>query len=164
MLTLRDGKGESWIAQWGEKILTHRISHHESFAAAHADTFAALREAGFPPHRTAALYWRLKNDPTLRYADSGLPVLPVRYETLTTNPEPIVRRMVQHLDLPWSDTLLGHERETHDQLESDGLAIGVTDPRRPIDASSVTALNRALGTAPGACRRASSSNARNPAL
>lgn len=146
MMTLKDGK-QSWIATWGEKILSHRYERHAPFRDSLGTEFERVRDAGFPSADTAALYWLMKNAAFTRYVGAGLPVLGVLYEQLVAEPEFWLRRITTHFGVPFDDDLLQHESREHDQLESDGLAIGGTDPSRAIDASSVGRYRTALDPA-----------------
>jgi tetratricopeptide (TPR) repeat protein len=39
-----------------------------------------------------------------------LPIFSVDYEELTSSPEPLIRRMIEFLDLPWDDGCLNHQK------------------------------------------------------
>lgn len=78
-----------------------------------------------------ALCWRLKNMMPTIYSDNGFDARMVAYETLTREPEPELRRIINFLGMPWSDCLLNHHR-THS-----GIATGNTPADRPINTSSI---------------------------
>src|SRR5690606_25896089 len=68
---------------------------------------------------------------------AGLPVLPVRYETLVPQPERELRRITDHVGLPFDAALLHPGDAPPDRLDAHGRAIGRTDPARPIAARSI---------------------------
>ncbi len=84
----------------------------------------------------AALYWRCKTEALWDYYKAGFPVLPVRYEDLVTDAPKELRRVCECLQVPLEPALLRHQSVSHGEL-CNGLAIGDTDPTRPIDSQSV---------------------------
>jgi protein-tyrosine sulfotransferase len=58
--------------------------------------------------RFGGLCWALKNHFIPLYMRSPLPTKLVRYEVLTTQPEPYLQQICRHLELEWSDRLLAH--------------------------------------------------------
>jgi hypothetical protein len=145
MCTLRADRDRSWIATYGRGTILHRAGARESFARRYAAEIAQLEQAGWPDHLAAAMYWQLKNDALPAYLAAGLPLLPLRYEALVADPEPWLRRILAHLGIGWDEAVLAHHRAEHDQLDADGRAIGGSDPRRPIDRSSVGRHRGLLG-------------------
>jgi hypothetical protein len=86
---------------------------------------------------SAAIYWLSKVDAIARYEQLGLPVVVVRYEALTANPEPALRQVCGLLTLRREEKSLAHGVAHHRDLRCDGRAIGGTDPKRPIDNDGV---------------------------
>jgi hypothetical protein len=137
MCTLKASANRSWIDAYGRAMVDHRVQQRAGFAGRYARELAALAADGWPPHLLAAFYWQVKNDALPAYVRAGLPILPLRYEALVADPEPHLRCMFAHLGLAWTPLVLRHHEQSHGQLEEGGLAIGGSDPQRPIDGSSV---------------------------
>lgn len=137
MRALRASTGRSWIATYGPATIRHRIRERPGFADAYAAELDLLERHDWADHIVAAFYWRLKNDPLPRYLDAGLPVLPLRYESLVAEPERVLRRALAHLQIPFDAGVLRHHEVEHGQLDEQGRAIGGSDPERPIDGRSV---------------------------
>lgn len=144
MCALRAGENKSWVSVYGRAMITHRLAERADFAERHADAIDELRDRDWPDHLTAALYWRVRNEALPAYVEAGLPLLPVAYEQLVADPTPHLRRICEHLDLPFDERMLRHQDAEHDQLDAKGLAIGNSDPKRAIDSSSVGRYRDAL--------------------
>lgn len=137
MCSLRAGNEASWISVYGRAMLEHRIAERTGFAERYAAELEELAQRGWPDHLIAALYWRVRNEALEDYVSTGLPLLPVCYEQLVQDPGPHLQRICAHLQLPFDERMLHHQDEAHDQLDAQGLAIGNSDPKRAIDATSV---------------------------
>lgn len=137
MCTLKASAKQSWIEAYGRALVEHRVQERAGFAARYARELELLAARSWPPHLVAAFYWQVKNDALRPYVRAGLPILPVRYELLVADPEPQLRRMFAHLQLTWDPATLRHHEQSHGQLDEGGLAIGGSDPSRPIDGRSV---------------------------
>lgn len=137
MCTLRASSNTTWVQTYGRAMVEHRVQNRAGFAARYARELEHLAQRDWPSHLVGAFYWQVKNDAVPTYLAAGLPILPLRYEALVADPERHVRRLLAHLDLPWDPVVLRHHEHGHDQLDEGGLAIGGSDPRRPIDRSSV---------------------------
>ena len=137
MCTLAANREQTWIQAYGRSMIEHRVQHRPSFAQKYASEIAQLAEQSWPSHLLAAFYWRVKNDVLSSYATAGLPIQVISYEELVVNPQPVLQRTCEHLGLSWTDTMLEHHNTEHNQLDASGLAIGGSDPKRPIDSKSV---------------------------
>jgi hypothetical protein len=137
MCTLKASTQASWIQAYGRAMVQHRLAQRVGFAARYVRELAELERRSWPDHLVAAFYWQIKNDALPAYLAAGLTILPVRYEALVTDAETQLRAVFAHLGLAWEDAVLRHHERNHGQLEEGGLAIGGSDPNRPIDASSV---------------------------
>lgn len=144
MCTLAASREQTWIDAYGRSLVEHRIKHRPGFAEGYATELDELGRRDWPPHLLAAMYWRVKNDAAPRYFEEGLPLLLVSYEALVSDPEPQLRRICTHLGIPWTTTMLAHHDTEHSQLEASGLAIGGSDPKRPIDRNSVGRFSTVL--------------------
>lgn len=94
----------------------------------------------------AAIYWKVKSSSLAAYQEAGMPTAAVSYERLVATPEPVLRGVVNFLELEWEDALLRHHEVGHPQVVA-GSAIGGTNPGRPIDAASVGQWEWALSPA-----------------
>ncbi len=86
-----------------------------------------------------ALCWRIKQEWMSVVASSGIPLRPVGYEDLVTEPRRVVGEVLHELGLAWDDNVLRHH-----ELHS-GEAIGGTMRDRPIDESNRGTWKRLLG-------------------
>jgi len=133
MLNLQLENG-TWIRRIGIPVVRQKATAL-SFARAYAEDLAYVNSSDEYEVAAAAFYWKFKNASLLEYMDRGMPVCAVRYEELVSNPEPVLRRVIEFLELNWEPAVLNHHRLPHDQLFN-GRAIGNTDPTRSIDARS----------------------------
>ena len=62
----------------------------------------------------------------------SLPILDVSYESLVQNPEPVVRKMLEFVDLPWDDACLRHH-----ELQRPIVTASAEQARQPIYTSSI---------------------------
>jgi Sulfotransferase family len=92
----------------------------------------------------AALYWKYKTEPYFEYQAKGLPVLPVRYEHLVSEPRATLEQICDHLGLAWQDALLAHHEVEHTEILEGGVAVGNTDPKKAISQESVAQWDRFL--------------------
>ena len=147
MCTLKASHGQSWIERYGRVMIEHRLRTRPDALVDYGDRVETLRRRNWPPHLTACLYWLIKNEQLDVYIQAGLPILPLRYEELVEAPAAVLQRACRHLGITWHSNMLQHEQTDHDQLDAQGLAIGASDPRRAIDASSVGSFRARLETA-----------------
>lgn len=130
---------DTWFDRFGMRTLTGLICENPAFRERYATALDEVRQAAAADKKIAlaALYWRFKVDAIHDYAAAAFPVFVTTYEDIVTNPAPELRRMCEFLEVEWEDRLLRHAEIPHGELMPDGLAIGDTDPRRPIHASSM---------------------------
>jgi hypothetical protein len=136
MMSLTYPNGVSWMERYGRRTLAYK-SRQSVFAYRYGSFLEKIEHLGNPPHAVGALYWRYKSEAFLRYQEAQLALLGVCYERLVTNPANEMRRVLSFLGVVWDDRVLAHPRAPHGELNKDGLAIGNTDPSRPIDDNSV---------------------------
>jgi hypothetical protein len=136
MMSLTYPDGLSWMERYGRRILAYK-SRQNGFASRYGSLLERVEHLGNPPHAVGALYWRYKSEAFLHYREAKLPLLGVYYEQLVADPATEMRRVLSFLGAAWDDRVLAHPRTPHSELDKDGLAIGNTDPSRPIDDSSV---------------------------
>lgn len=141
MMRLNDG---AWFRRWVRAILDEKFQE-----PAFEKRYSALRQwcekSECPDAAVAALYWRYKNDAYEIYRARDYPVHLVSYEDLVTAPAQTLMEIVEVLGVSWQpETLLRHFTFEHRELMADGNAIGGTDPKRPIDESSVGSWIRVL--------------------
>ena len=136
MLALRP-HGRSWVDTHLLPCLRSKIRRDPAFKRRYAADLAMLQDARHPRLARAAFYWRYKTDALFDYLDRGFPVLPLRYEDLTRQAELELLRVCGFLRVPWETGLLHHPAFAHGELTEDEVAVGGTDPRRPIDTTSI---------------------------
>lgn len=128
---------KSWLPKFGDSVLEAKISRDPEFATRYS---LEIDRAEVSAHRQvarAALIWRYKVDALADYISKGFPVLPVRYESLVTQPKVELVDVCNALSVPYEDSLLRHASMPHGDIKPDGLAVGSTDPKRPIDDRAV---------------------------
>jgi hypothetical protein len=136
MLKLKTG-GSSWCEQWVPRIIRAKVERDAEFRARYSGELALLDQCGLPLVGLAALYWKYKTDALYDYRAAGYPVLAVSYEDLVYDPQTELRAVCRHLGLVFHPNLLHHERLPHTELFANGLTVGDTNPRQPIQAASV---------------------------
>ena len=142
MLKLRGAK--TWLEQWAVPIIRRKAETDSRFARRWKDELELCDRAGSLP-MFGALYWAYKNDALLRYVRRGLPVLPIGYEALVTDPRGELARVCRFLGVPFEEALLDHPGHEHGELFASGLTVGNTDPKRGIDDASVGQWREWLG-------------------
>jgi hypothetical protein len=144
MCTLRANDDTSWIEAYGRVMIEHRMAARPEQMQAHADRVDELQRRNWPAHLTAALYWSIRNAALPDYVAAGLPLLPIGYDALVREPDPELQRICAQLEVPFDPRMLHHQEQQHDQLDAAGFAIGNSDPKRAIDATSVGRYRQAL--------------------
>ena len=136
MLKLRAGN-VSWLEMWGEPIIAAKVEKDPVFARRYSRELRLRDHSKHHQIASGALYWKYKNDALFDLLGSACPVLPVRYETLVSAPQPVLQGVCAFLGINWESALLEHPRFVHRELFENGLTLGNTNPNRPIDAASV---------------------------
>jgi len=130
--------GESnWLQIYGIPIIQYWKQNSRQFAETFASELEYCEKAERQEIALAALYWKFKNSAYLRYLDLDYPVVRISYEALVRDPKTATKNAMSLLDLPWEDELFAHHEQRHTEIDADGKAIGNTDARRPISASSM---------------------------
>lgn len=129
--------GRPWLEGFALPWLKYRSRMDERFHGTYASTFAKVQDARYPRVAGASVYWRTKVDSYFEYLNRGFPQLLIRYEDLVARPRLELLRICGFLEIPWEDSLLCHPSFPHTELLPDGLAIGGTNPLRPIDTRSI---------------------------
>jgi len=136
MMKLKAAAETSWLEKYGLSILGAMILNpniHERFK----EKYRELERRGMPLHLVGALYWEVKNQGYFDLQKRAKPVFAVKYEYLVASPKEDLQQICRFLGIEWSEALLNHPAYLHGELDERGRAIGETDPRRSIDASSV---------------------------
>jgi hypothetical protein len=149
MLKLKAGTS-NWCELWVPRIINAKIASDHLFRARYARELSIIKICESPLIGFAALYWKYKNDAFADYIRAGFPVLPVPYEKLVTDPRPVLESICRHLGIPFDPILLRHNEVPHTELFENGLTVGNTDPRAPIQSGSVRQWDRFLS--PGELR------------
>ncbi len=128
--------GGSWLSVWGQRILDAKLRDPD-FRQRYTPEIARLDSTADRLAVQGALYWKYKTQAYFDYRALGFPVIPVRYRTLVSAPEPALRRVVTFLGLDWQDALIHPENQPHGERFASGLTVGDTDPTRSIDTRSL---------------------------
>jgi hypothetical protein len=136
MFKLKAGRA-SWCELWVPRILQAKVAREPEFQVRYASEFAIIDNSDSKLVGMAALYWKYKNDAFFEYCRAGLPVLAISYEELVKNPRPVLEAVCDHLGVPYHSNLLHHHQLPHTELFGNGLAVGNSNPRQPIQADSV---------------------------
>jgi hypothetical protein len=136
MLTLPAGQGVSWLEHYGRSILSFMFER--GLVCEQVHVFGNKYPIpSLPLHLVGALYWINKNAGLFPLVERSVPVMACSYEQIVKSPESNLRRICGFLEAGWNDEVLNHPRHQHGELDALGLAIGNTDPKRPIDETSV---------------------------
>jgi hypothetical protein len=145
-MMLLKANSHSWLEAYGRPILDSKIAQVQ-FRQRFAREIAILESTGRSSAAVAAMYWKYKTQSLFDYRQLSWPVHAVFYETLVSNPEPNLRSIVRFLRLRWDRALLNHPRFPHAEVAPCGRTIGQTDPKRPIEPSSVGQWHHVLSPA-----------------
>lgn len=143
MLKFKAGHS-NWCEIWVPRIIQSKVAREAKFRARYAAELSIIESCGSPLIGLAALYWKYKNDAFFDYCEAGLPVLAVSYENLVTNPRPVLQSVCRHLGIAFHENLLRHHELPHTELFENGLAVGNSDPKSPIQSHSVGQWQRFL--------------------
>jgi len=144
MLKLKAGDS-NWCEIWVPRIMNAKL-RDESFRIRYFVELRVLENCNRRLVGLASLYWKYKTDSYFTYLEQGLPVAAVSYEGLVTNSRPTLEAVCEHLGIPFHENLLRHSELPHGELFENGLAIGNTDPRSPIQFDSVGQWDRFLSS------------------
>jgi protein-tyrosine sulfotransferase len=136
MLKLNAGES-SWCDLWVPRIIETKLARDQSFHFLYSRELSLIDSCHRRLVGMAALYWKYKTDALFRYLEQGMPVAPVCYERLVTDPRATLQSVCTHLRIPFHENLLRHNEFPHGELFANGLATGNTDPTKPIRLDSV---------------------------
>jgi hypothetical protein len=136
MIKLEAGE-TSWLNTWPPRILGAKVRENPAFRDEFQSELTAIHNSSDPAIATAALYWKYKTLSFFRYRELGYPVLGVHYDQLVRQPETVLRRVCEFLEIEWQSGLLDHPAFSHGETFNDGLTVGGTDPHLRIHARSV---------------------------
>lgn len=137
MVNYRVGRSSTWLDRWGIPALAWKMEHYPEYASQLEPILRRWASSSHARLSQGALCWRYKTNALARYQALGLPVLVLRYEDVVTRPRTELERVCAFLGVDWEEGLLQHASRTHGEVFSNGRTIGLTDPSRPIDATSV---------------------------
>jgi len=136
MIRLKTPGGASWLDKYGRNILQAQIANH-NISDIYRRKYMALERQGLPDHMVGALYWEIKNQGFFDLLEQNKPVYAIGYETLVSSPKKELHKLGKFLEVSWNDSMLNHHEHPHGELDENGVAIGFTDSRRPIDTQSI---------------------------
>ncbi len=143
MMNLQMGESH-WLDMWGTTILQRKIQDSGEFRREFAREIDLVNKAPERQVAAASLYWKYKVASYYRYLDRGFPMLLVHYERLVQHCSDELRRVANFLGVDWEDAMLRHFEFEHPQTDEQGLAVGGTNPSRPIHSGSVGQYSRFL--------------------
>ena len=143
MLKLKPAEA-TWCELWVPRIIEAKLTHDATFRQRYSAELDAIERSDRRLIGLAALYWKYKTDAFFAYRKEGFPVLAVPYEQLVVDPRPVLETVCAHLDIPFHDNLLRHNECKHSELFENGLTLGNTDPKKPIQCDSVGQWERFL--------------------
>jgi sulfotransferase family protein len=132
----------SWLDAWGVRILAAKSATPEFRERYHRELDLAARDR----YAAGALYWKFKTDVFFDYVNRGWPVTPVHYERLASEARLEIPKLTALLSLEAEPALFRHYELAHPETDPQGIAVGNTDPRRPIDVASVGLWREKLPT------------------
>jgi hypothetical protein len=136
MLKLKVGVS-NWCDVWVPRIISSKIEREEGFREHYSEELSIIENCHSRQIGLAALYWKYKTAAYYSYCVKGLPVLAVSYEDLVTEPLAVTQSVCRHLGVAFHSNLLRHNELPHTELFRNGLAVGNTNPRRPISSDSL---------------------------
>ncbi len=122
---------DRWLANWPRARFVHIVRDGRDVAASH---LRSDRHLFYTSITHAAEGWSSLIAATRSLVDSG-DVCELRYEDLVRDPEAQLRRILEHVGLPWDRAVLDHTATPHDLL------------RRPHEHPSADAVGRPLNRA-----------------
>jgi glycosyltransferase involved in cell wall biosynthesis len=126
--------GDDWIDIWPRYIDELYPCVIPDYHERYASDLEVLRRAGSCEHAArAALYWKIKTEAFFRYDAAGFHQRLVLYEDLVTDPERNLRWLCRFLRLPFTVAMMRHHEHDYDAVGANGLTVGDTNTRRPID-------------------------------
>lgn len=126
--------GIPFMERWGVPIVHYNIRNTPKFQSRFPSEISHVKNSDFSKFSTGAFIWKYKNAAYFRYEKLGFPMIKIKYEELIQNPEPVLRKVMDFLDLVWEDSLLRHHNLDHPETDEKGFAIGATDSHKPISA------------------------------
>lgn len=141
MLKFKAGRS-NWCEIWVPRIIRSKVAREEEFRIRYKTELSIIDHCAAPLVGLAALYWKYKNDAFFDYLDAGFPIVPVCYEDLVMDPRPVLESVCRHLGVAFHENLLRHHELPHTELFENGLAVGNSDPKRPIQPRSVGQWHR----------------------
>jgi hypothetical protein len=136
MLKLKGGES-NWCEEWAPRIIDAKFAQDETFRARYSVECNVIENCSNRLIGLAALYWKYKTESFFLYRSEGLPVLPVSYERLVTEPRALLPLVCAHLGIRFHENLMHHNEFRHAELFENGMTLGNTDPTRPIQFDSV---------------------------
>lgn len=126
--------GDDWIDHWTryvDELYPRTIPDFKTRYARELELVAQAGSHGFAAR--AALYWKIKTESFFRYDAQGYHLRLVLYEDLVTRPERTLRWLSRFLGISFNERMLKHHQQTHAVVGANGLTVGDTNPRQPID-------------------------------
>jgi hypothetical protein len=136
MLKLKVGEF-TWCELWVPRIIEAKLAREEAFGKRYAKELTSIEHCDSRLIGLAALYWKYKTQAFFDYREEALPVLAIPYEQLVRDPHPVLQSACWHLGIEFEENLLSHNKFQHSEVFANGLTLGNTDPRKPIQADSV---------------------------
>jgi len=85
----------------------------------------------------AALFWIIKNESFFKYRDLGYNIIPINYERLVKQPQDIIPKICEFLEITFDSNMLHHETVQHSFTDERGFTLGDTKSNRMIDLNSM---------------------------
>ena len=137
--------GESnWCEIWVPRIIEAKCMNDVTFRTRYQPEFDLIEKCSRPLIGVAGLYWKYKTESFFVYRDRGFPVLAVSYERLVADSRRSLESVCLHLGIPFHQDLLRHNELRHSELFENGLTLGNTDPKKPIQTDSLGQWDRFL--------------------
>lgn len=138
MLRLKDA-GHLWIEHWANRLLKSWIANFPWIDKELENELTILERESFSNISVGAVYccFFLKVFKKYFYGPTPLNLIAVSYEGLTHHPREIMTKVLNGLDVSWSEKVLQHHLEKHGEVFSDGKTLGNTDPSKSLNPDSV---------------------------
>jgi len=85
----------------------------------------------------AAIYWKFKTQSMLYYQNKKFQIIKIKYENLVSSPKSELNDITKFLNIDWENSLLSHNTMTHDEVDENGITLGMNDSKKPIHVDSI---------------------------
>lgn len=135
MQNLKQGN-QNWYEMWPKQHLDFWKYTIPNFEKTFKDDLLKISNSTEKLASIASFYWKYKNLPCLEYENNNS-TCKIKYEDMVNEPKLTIKKIIDFLKLSWEDELLLHHKKEHNFTNEEGITVGNTDTKSPINNSSV---------------------------